>query len=127
MGINFFNTYWELAESTYHVNPLIFVTLMTISVPPYYWGWFALAKEAIDFRKRYKDKNNSLKLTDILAERGFLLPLTINRAAWVMPYVYVIFWGKNIPVWFWFLFFGWIGFSAYLFWNKLKQKISEEK
>lgn len=125
MAINFLSTYWQLAENTYHVNPLIFVILMTASVPPYYWGWFALAKETVDFGKRYKNKQNGLKITDILTEKGFLLPLTINRAAWVMPYIYVIFWGKNIPLWFWIVFFGWICLSSYLFWNKLKQKISK--
>lgn len=123
MGFNLIENYRFLAENTYHVDPAIFIFLMLASIPPYYWGWFALAKEAIDFRKRYKDKNNKLKLTDILAERGFLLPLTVNRAAWVMPYIYVIFWGKNIPFWFWFLFFGWICLSSFLFWNKLKQKL----
>jgi hypothetical protein len=45
----------------------------------------------------------------------------------VLPYIYVIFWGKNIPLWFWILFFGWIGLSSYLFWNKLKEKITSAK
>lgn len=115
-----------LAVNVYHVDPAIFIFLMMLSIPPYYWGWYALAREAIDFRKRYKDKRHHLRVTDILSEKGFLLPLAINRSAWVMPYVYVIFWGENIPPWFWFLFFGWIFLSSHLFWNKLKQKLKDK-
>jgi hypothetical protein len=127
VDFNLFQIWHDLATSSYNVDPAIFIFLMLVSIPPYYYGWYGLLREAIDFRKRYKDKHNDLKVTDILRERNFLLPLAINRGAWVLPYIYVIFWGKNIPLWFWILFFGWIGLSSYLFWNKLKEKITSAK
>jgi len=124
MGINFIENLRYLALNTYHVDPGVFIFLMLASSLPYYWGWYALLKEVVLFRKKYRDVDNHLKVTDILVERGFLLSLGINRIAWVAPYIYVIFWGQNIPSWFWFAFFGWIAISTYLFWNKLKAKIS---
>lgn len=125
MDINLLKIWTELAVNQYHVNPSIFVFLMVLSLPPYYWGWYGLAKEGVDFRKRFKDKRHHLGISDILKERNFLLPLGVNRAAWVMPYIYVIGWGKNIPNWFWILFFGWIALSSFLFWNKLKEEIQK--
>ncbi|MDD3679063.1 MAG: hypothetical protein PHT36_02365 [Patescibacteria group bacterium] len=127
MDFNFIQIWHDLAVNSYNVDPAVFIFLMLISIPPYYYGWYALAREAIDFRKRYKVKNNYLKVTDILSEKNFLLPLAINRSAWIAPYLYVIFWGQNIPPWFWILFLGWIGLSSYLFWNKLKEKITSAK
>ncbi|MDD3480976.1 MAG: hypothetical protein PHW75_02005 [Patescibacteria group bacterium] len=112
-----------LAINTYHVDPGIFVFLMLASIPPYYYGWYGLLRGVIRFRKEYKDKSNNLKPLDVLTRNYFIWPLVINRSAWVMPYIYVIFWGENLPLWFWILFIGWIFISGYLFWNKIKQKI----
>ncbi len=126
MNINIIQIWNDLAVNQYHVDPKIFIFLMLFSVPFYYFGWYGLLREAVDFRKRYKDKNLNLKITDILTENGFIFPLVVNRAAWVMPYIYVIGWGRNIPWWFWVLFIGWIFISTFLFWNKLKEKINNQ-
>lgn len=123
MGFNMIENFRYLAINTYHVDPGIFVFLMIASIPPYYYGWYGLLRGVLKFRKEYKDKKNNLRPLDILTKNYFIWPLVINRLAWVMPYVYVIFWGENLPLWFWILFIGWIFLSGYLFWNKVKQKI----
>lgn len=125
MDFNIFQIWHDLAVKTYNVNPSIFIFLMLFSIPFYYYGWYGLARGAIKFRKKYKDKANNLQVSDILKDKKFTLPLFVNRTAWVLPYIYVIFWGRNIPLWFWLLFFGWILLSAYLFWNKLKEKLQK--
>jgi hypothetical protein len=124
MDLNIFQSLYDLAVKEFSVNPTVFIFLVLVSAPPYYYGWYGLAKVIIRFKKKYEDKNNNQKATDIIKEKNFILSLTINRIAWSMPYVYIIFWGENIPLWFWILFFGWITLSVFLFWNKLKEKIT---
>jgi hypothetical protein len=124
MDFNLITIWNDLAVNQYHVDPKVFIFLMILSVPFYYWGWYALLRSALDFKKKFLDKGNNLRVTDILAEKSFLWPLATNRLAWVMPYVYVIGWGRNIPWWFWVLFIGWIMISMFLFWNKLKEKLT---
>lgn len=122
MSFDIFKIYHDLAVNTYHVDPKIFIVLMILSVPFYYWGFYKIGKEALKF-KELKNKNKKLELKDLFSDKGFSFGLTINRLAWVLPYAYVIFWGENIPLWFWVVFFGWIIFSGYLFYIKIKKMV----
>ncbi|OIP24441.1 hypothetical protein AUK11_03325 [bacterium CG2_30_37_16] len=122
MNINIIKTYNDLAINTYHVNPKVFIFLMVASVPFYYLGWILIGKEIVQFKKKYYIEKKG-KISDIILEKKFSFALLINRIAWVAPYIYVIFFGRNIPIWFWFIFFGWIIFGAYLFSLRLKKMI----
>lgn len=121
MDFNFVQLYYDLAKNTYHVDPLIFTSLMFASGPPYYWSWYALLKEVVIFGKKCRDSKGKLRVVDIFNDRKFVIILVINRLAWVMPYLYVVFWGENLPLWFWVAFIGWIFIGSYAFWCKLKR------
>ncbi|KKQ94922.1 MAG: hypothetical protein UT66_C0004G0029 [candidate division CPR2 bacterium GW2011_GWC1_39_9] len=122
MNLNIIKNYNDLAVNTYHVNPKVFIFLMILSVPFYYWGWLAIGTEIVRFKKRYYVEKKG-KISDIFFEKKFSRALVINRIAWAAPYIYVILFGSNIPLWFWFLFFGWIIFGSYLFSLRLKKMI----
>ncbi len=126
MKFNIFQIYYDLAVNTYHIDPFIFTFLMVFSVPFYYYGWFKIGKEILIFKKKYSDKRNHLKVSDILTEKGFAGAVGLNRFAWILPYLYVIFWGRNIPWWFWILFFSWIIFMGYMFWLKVKKLLTRD-
>jgi hypothetical protein len=118
---NLFKVYYDLATGTYHVNPFVFIILMVVSVPFYYWGWFRVMKVVYSFSKNFDRQKQ--KYLDILTLPEFFIPLTVNRAAWVAPYIYVVIWGRNLPFYFWLIFLGWIFFSTWFFWYKLKKEI----
>ena len=73
--------FWQDAEK-WHVNPLVFVGLLFATLIPYYKGWFAIARGLLT-----KDKATLL--------RGAAL----NRAMWVIPYAYVLVFGRGYPWW----------------------------
>jgi len=126
IDLNFIKTYNDLAVNTYHVDPKIFVALILISIPLYWYGWFELGRGVLEFRNKHKN-NDNIRVSDIFVDKKFTVGLTINRVAWVFPYFYVIFWGQNVPMWFWVVFLGWIAFSAYSFWYKIKKMVRKEK
>lgn len=122
---NMIENFRILAVDSYHVDPTVFIALMLLSIPFYYLGWVLIGKSVFAFRKRLQDKRNHLRVIDFFEDKKFLISLSINRAAWVMPYIYVIFWGENIPLWFWVLFIGWILLISYLFWNRLEKMVKK--
>lgn len=127
MNFNLINIWNDLAVNQYHVDPKIFIFLMLFSTPFYYYGWYGLAREIISFSKKYRSDSNQLRINDIFGEKKFLFPLVINRAAWILPYAYVIGWGENLPGWFWTLLIGWIIISSFLFWRKIKKTVAEKR
>lgn len=73
---------WNASENEYHVNPLIFLTLYLVSFVPFYVGVYLVLSGG-------KRRSPSRILTGVL----------VNRLAWGLPYVYVLAFGRNLPVW----------------------------
>lgn len=93
----------RFVENTYRVSPWVFIILYLLSIPIYWYGWYkvALGLWDRDWRKT-------------------AWGITINRLAWFLPYLYVIFQGKNLPKWFWISLFVLITSSSALFATKVK-------
>lgn len=75
---------------TYKVNPYAFIFFYVVSIPIYWWGLFDIAAGS---PLNPKDKVFNWKRI----VRGFL----INRFAWAMPYLYVMIFAKELPLWLW--------------------------
>lgn len=74
-------------ETTYGVNPYIFIFWYVLSIPIYWWGLFYIAKGT------YKAiKGRSLKKWQTIAKG-----LIVNRIAWIMPYAYAMLSAKKLP------------------------------
>ena len=68
------------------VSPIIFLILYVASIPLYY---FPLLK----IRAIYKNRKNK----DVVL-RVLIGAIVLNRFAWALPYLYVLFFGKNLPL-----------------------------
>lgn len=75
---------------TYQVNSYIFIFLYLLSIPVYWWGLYEIAAGS-PMNRREKIFNWS-RIT-----KGVL----INRAAWVLPYLYVMIVARKLPSWLW--------------------------
>lgn len=66
--------------SHYHINPIIFAVLYLGTWPPYVYGWVRLYR--------------TIKADD---QRRYWLWLGISFSSFLLPYIYVIGWGRNLP------------------------------
>jgi len=74
----------EKIRITYNVNPWIFAAVYATCVPPF---WYAVYKVAAGLRVGKRDK-----LLQWFLVLGFTL---------IAPFLYIAFFGKNLPGWFW--------------------------
>lgn len=83
---NFINALFQYS-SDHGVNPYVFITLYLISVPIFYYPLIYLKRIA----KTRNDKETIKKY----AVRGII----ISSTAYVIPLVYVLVFGRNLPLW----------------------------
>jgi len=119
--MEFINRIKDLAYNTYHVDPGIFLFLYLLSIPFYYFGWFWLVREGLRIKK---NDHAQPKIGRLIREKKILIPLGLNRVAWILPYLYIIIFGRNLPYWIWILMILWIGLWLYIFYTKLKSNLS---
>lgn len=106
-------------EQNYHVNPWLFMVLFFGSALPLYFGYYTIGRSAIKFDGRKLKKK---KVDTAMLKRGIF----IAGAAWVLPYIYVVFWGK-LPT------KGWIAFAVFVvvmgifFIQTLHSKVTDSK
>ncbi len=72
----------EASRTNYGVDPLIFVIISVIASPAFYYGLYRLVRALV--------KRNS---------RDLMLWGPIFGCAFIAPYVYVLFFGRNLPWW----------------------------
>src|SRR3989338_1522022 len=120
----FINHFWNISNSLsseYNLDVQWFFVIYLISFAPFYFGYFLMA---------YGTTRN-LKFTDLIHLRfrhklqwhsysnwGLLIHL-FGR---VMPYVYILIIGRNLPLWVYFLIVSIIGFSVGYLLYKILQK-----
>ncbi|MFA6082527.1 MAG: hypothetical protein WC773_03915 [Patescibacteria group bacterium] len=79
---------WNMAIDQYHVNPIIFIVIYVVTYIP---CWLIVFKIV----KMFKHKNTESLYFYILLELALLL----------MPYLYVLLFGRNLPIWAYLLLF----------------------
>ncbi len=72
----------EASRVNYGVDPIIFVIISTIASPAFYYGLYRLIRAVV--------KRNGRDIT---------LWGTVFGCAFIAPYVYVLFFGRNLPWW----------------------------
>ncbi|MCL6472534.1 MAG: hypothetical protein K6T91_06930 [Firmicutes bacterium] len=90
-------------QTTYSVNPLVFLFFYVLSIPIYWYGWYLVA---LGFIKR--------------SWQRIAWGITINRFAWFLPYLYVVTQGNDLPKWFWVSLFALLLSSSLLFVTKIR-------
>jgi len=88
---------WESAEriaSAYGVDPRIYVGLVLVTIPPFYFAFAVVIRELL----RTRD-GGRVSLARAFRGRVFVVALVAMAAVWLVPYIYVALWGRNLPVW----------------------------
>lgn len=81
------------SQNQYGINPWVFCALFFGSAVPLYYGYYRIAKSALQFEER------KLKMKK-LDRRGLKLGVVISIISWWIPYVYVIIFGKlTVELW----------------------------
>lgn len=106
-------------EQNYHVNPWLFMFLFFGSALPLYFGYYTIGRSAI---KIDGHKLKKKKVDTAMLKRGII----IASCAWVLPYIYVVFWGK-LPTKGWIAFAGFVIVMGILFIQTLHSKVIETK
>jgi hypothetical protein len=121
MNLNFIEYYRNLAINTYDVDPVIFVILVVITTPFYYYSLFVISKIIYKLKTEHKLNNK-----EILKHKDFIVALIVNQVAWIIPNIYIIFWGENLPVWVWLLVAINIFLTVYLFSSKILTSLKQQ-
>ena len=118
-AINYIVDFAAKAQADYNVNPWIFGILFFGSAIPLYYGYYRIGRSALKFEDR------KLKRKE-LDKKELKIGLTISIAAWWIPYVYVVIFGR-LPIELWLVFYGFVLLMGLFFIKTLKQKISDAK
>jgi hypothetical protein len=102
----------DWVRATYNVNPYVFIALYVISIPPYWWGLWDIARGI-----QGSVKTKSLTKKGLVA-RG----IVINLGAWLLPYVYVAAVARHLPWYIWVLMAVVVTYSATLFVVRFRQR-----
>lgn len=120
MDLNFIESWRSIAVDTYRVDPVIFIALMLISTPFYYYGLFEIGRVIFGLRKKHK-----LSSKNVIRDKIFIRGLIVYEVAWALPYIYIVFWGDNIPIWVWIFVSLNLLLGIFLFYTKIKKQIHE--
>lgn len=115
--IKYLQDFAVTSESTYHVNPWIFLILFFGSAIPLYFGYFMIAKSAL------KIEGRKLKRKKI-DKKQLRIGIIISIIAWWIPYVYVMIFGK-LPMNLWLVFIIFILATGFFFIKTLHSKITK--
>ena len=100
----------QAARTNYGVDPIIWLVISTIASPAFYYGLYRLVRAIV---RRLP--------------REIMLWGAVFGCAFVAPYLYVLFFGRNLPWWVYVVMALLIGQGAYSVVRKLRRKRTEEK
>lgn len=121
--MNFINDLFTKAVDVYNVNPYVFISLFFVSLPFYYGGYYLMIKIGYMYFKETYRAGQKFNINQLVQIKGFTKGLVINRFGWALPYLYLMAFGKNLPVWVYILIIFWIGLTAYLAVGQAHSKI----
>jgi hypothetical protein len=127
MIYNIYDHYRTVVIHSYGVDFNIFAFLYILSIPFYYFGLIRIIKSVSVARKKAKEKNVKLTIKRIILEKNFLSGFIINYIAWLSPYAYPLFWGRNIPTWITISFIFWLLISLFIIGQKLLDMDKKKK
>lgn len=123
MPFDFLENIRAEAVGTYHVDPVIFIWIYLLTVPP---NWFSTFLMIHSGYRCYKEKNKNIKLfriSDLFSRGDFLFGFILAITTWAAPYLYVLFWGENLPVWVYIVFAVLLLLMPYLIFRKVRKGI----
>lgn len=113
MNFDYFENLRNQAINMYSVDPFLFIALYVATIPVYYYGLYVMVNEGHKLYKAEYQGRKKFQPSHLLSDRKFVLGLIINFLGWFLPYIYIIFWGHNVPSSVYVLLFSW--FIIFLF------------
>ena len=90
---------WDYAEgvsAAYGVDPRIYLALVLVTIPPFY---FALGVVVRDLG-RTRENGGGVSAAKAFRSRSFVVAFFTMVLLWLVPYAYIALWGRRLPVWF---------------------------
>ena len=116
-AIAYLQDFVAMSEKTYHVNPLIFCVLYFGSAVPLYYGYYRIGQSVIKYEKK-ENKKQGIDRSELK------VGVTISAVSWLIPYIYVILFGK-LPLHIWIILIILIIITGLLLYKTLKNKITK--
>jgi len=110
----------SLAEN-YNLNLDHFFFIYFASYIPFYLGYLLMAHGSTR-KLNWKDIFGLNIKNKLQWNTQVIMGLFIHLFGRIMPYAYIILWGENLPLWLYFIFWGIIVLSIYLFIHKIFNK-----
>ena len=117
--IKYLNELAITSQTVYHVNPWVFGCIFLGSAAPLYYGYYRIGKSALTI------ENRKLKRKKI-DKKELKIGIGISVAAWWLPYLYVLFFGK-MPLDLWIVFILFVLIMGLFFIKTLIVKIANVK
>lgn len=118
-GIAYLLDFSKFVEENYKVNPWLFMILFFGSAAPLYYGYYRIGRSAV----KIEDRKIKKKKLDV---RELKIGIIIASIAWVLPYVYILFWGE-LPLKGWLIFAVFVVIMGFFFIHTLRAKIKKAK
>jgi len=115
--IKYLTDFAATSEAAYHVNPWVFGILFFGSAIPLYYGYYRIARSIVKFEKGKLIRINIDKV-------GLRFGIIVSCVAWLVPYVYVLLFGK-LPFGILLIFIAFVIITGLLFVRTLVNKISK--
>jgi len=102
------NFFWEIINNIetfaefYNVNFKTFVLIYFLSFIPIYFGFFLIffgTSRQISFKRIIR-----LDFKNIKPNKTVIIGIIISIFGWIAPFVFILFWGRNLPPIFYFVF-----------------------
>jgi hypothetical protein len=123
MNFEYLENIRNMAIETYQVDPWIFAIIYIITIPVYYLGLFIMIEQGVKFYRVNKKLKKKFQINMLFSHKGFNVGFSILVLGWIIPYIYVLIFGKNIPLLIYLLIFGFFFLSLYLVTRKTHVKI----
>lgn len=116
--LEYIKTISDAIAYTYHVDVGIFFVVYFVSFIPFYLGYFLIIFGTT--RKMSWKEIFSLKIgKNFQWDQNARIGLYIHLFGRVMPYVYILIWGRNLPSWVHILIIAITIFTVYVFFRKI--------
>ena len=123
MPFDFLNNLRDEAANRFHVDPVIFIVIYLLTIPPNWYSTFLMVRSAY---RSYKETKR-ISLNGLLSKPDFITGFILCVLTIAAPYVYVLIWGENLPVWFYIYLFALAVLMPYLIIRKVRKGVVAKK
>jgi len=127
MVFNLLSNLRDEAVSRFHVDPYIFIIIYLLTILPCWFATFLIIRSVYRSYKNQIKEIKQIRLTALLSNADFVSSLIICILGLAAPYIYVIFWGENLPTWVYIVFIALVLLIPYQIYRKVRKGVMAKK